>query len=129
MGGPRHNGPEGWPEGLPIQASWRLRASDKPQNPLPFVGRFMGYVRLYGELQGGRGKAEKIKGVDHCGQGNILYRDAHPPPKLPSTTSSSGRAEQDLKRQGIRPGRVRSDQKVIGWIPFGSWGPVKVYYY
>ena len=61
MGGPRHNGPEGWPEGLPIQASWRLKASGKQQNPLPFVGRFMGYVRLYGELQGGRGRREKSK--------------------------------------------------------------------
>ena len=96
-----------------------LRALGRPHDPHLFVGTVLGYMQLGPKI--GESKVLIIRG------GTIFYWDDPPLPKLPSNTSSIGRAERDLKRRGVRSGRVRGIQPDIGWSPFEGGRPVKVH--
>ena len=61
------------------------------------------------------------------GGGALFYRYAPMPPKLPSTNSSTGQEERDLRRRGVQSGRVRGSQPGIGWSPSGGWWSMKVH--
>ena len=51
---------------------------------------------------------------DIIGEGTVFYWDASSTPQLPSTTSSTGWAEQTLRRRGVWLDRVRGGQPGIG---------------
>ena len=62
------------------------------------------------------------------GGGAVFYQDPPPLPlQLPSTTSSTGRVEQELRRRGILSVRVSGGQPEIVWILLGGGWPVKVH--
>ena len=55
-GGPRHNGREetGGPV-VTVRVSRKLKTSGQHKNTLPFVGRVLGHIQLYGEQDIGGG--------------------------------------------------------------------------
>ena len=64
-----------------VRAIRQLRTSGRHENTLPFVGRVLGHMKLYGERERGGGEyrqttGSRLLGRDHWG-GAVFYR---PPP-------------------------------------------------